>query len=353
MLKEKLSTFKKEFDLELTKILDKQLSDAQNVSLELEKLLSQMKKYSLAGGKRLRPFLFSESYRGLTNKPCDIVSLSCFVELVHLELLALDDIMDRSDTRHGVHTIHKSQQRDCEKSEITGGCAHFGSSAGILAGVMFGNIAMSVLANAPCSKKETLAVVDYYNKIIIDTAYGQYHDVYTSLKQAVSLDEVKRVHYYKTARYTIEAPLVAGAYMAGLTDAEIEPIREFSRPLGHAFQIVDDLIGTFGSKEALGKSPQSDLAEGKHTYLTVWALLNGNAMQKEELATLLNKGEASENDLERFKSLLKDTNAYKHSVSQSKEYLKEALKALEDTPFDSETRGALGELAHFIVQRDY
>src|SRR5690606_17063798 len=75
----------------------------------------------------------------------------------------------------------------------------------------------------------------------------------------------------KTAVYSFEVPLKAGAMMAGASDAIVASMGDFGREVGVAYQIVDDILGVFGNTEVTGKSTMSDLREGKHTVLVAHA----------------------------------------------------------------------------------
>ncbi len=345
----------------LDDILEKEVASATLVSKELCWLLSTTKTFSLSGGKRLRPYLFYVSYKGLVDEKGhtlsdeDIILLSVFIELIHLELLVLDDIMDKSPTRHGVDTVHVQERKKFSFEFGDDHAEHFGNSAGILSGVILGNIAMKSISHFSnkVSAEELLLLVEYYNDVIIKTAYGQFHDMYAASKKMVSLDEVEMIHLYKTAKYTIEAPLVAAAKVVSLNDSAVQEIIEFAEPLGRAFQIVDDLIGVFGTDEHIGKSVTSDLEEGKHTFLTVKAHELGNASEKEELSQLLAMGKVSDQQFGRFKELLISTGSKQYSESVLKKLFVESLQKLRISSYNDSAKKTLESLARFIIERDY
>ena len=72
---------------------------------------------------------------------------------------------------------------------------------------------------------------------------------------------------YKSAKYSVEAPLAIGAALAGGSLAQLAGLRAFGLPLGVAFQLRDDLLGVFGDPAVTGKPAGDDLREGKRTVL--------------------------------------------------------------------------------------
>lgn len=75
----------------------------------------------------------------------------------------------------------------------------------------------------------------------------------------------------KTAVYSFECPLTAGAVLAGADLESVQALARFGRLVGVAFQITDDILGVFGDPAMTGKSTTSDLRSGKLTVLTAHA----------------------------------------------------------------------------------
>jgi geranylgeranyl diphosphate synthase type I len=86
---------------------------------------------------------------------------------------------------------------------------------------------------------------------------------------------VETVHALKTASYTVTGPLLVGAALAGAADTA--GLERFGRPLGIAFQLRDDLLGTFGDPSATGKPIHNDIRQGKRTALVAELLRDASA----------------------------------------------------------------------------
>ena len=65
--------------------------------------------------------------------------------------------------------------------------------------------------------------------------------------------QILDIYTYKTAYYTVIGPLIIGMTLAGFTSKEINDIKKFALPLGIAFQIQDDLLDIFSTKDNIPK----------------------------------------------------------------------------------------------------
>ncbi|MER7975494.1 polyprenyl synthetase family protein, partial [Streptomyces sp. NPDC096080] len=105
---------------------------------------------------------------------------------------------------------------------------------------------------------------------------GQYLDIleeraWLVQPEAEQRTRAERVIVYKSAKYSIESPLVIGGALAGASAAQLAALRGFGLPLGIAYQLRDDLLGVFGDPEVTGKPSGDDLREGKRTMLVAIA----------------------------------------------------------------------------------
>jgi geranylgeranyl diphosphate synthase type I len=77
---------------------------------------------------------------------------------------------------------------------------------------------------------------------------------------------------YKSAKYTIEHPLLIGAAAADVSAPDRDALSTYGLDLGEAFQLRDDLLGVYGDPAQTGKPAGDDLREGKRTVLVALAL---------------------------------------------------------------------------------
>jgi len=240
----------------------------------------------LTGGKRFRARLAYWGWRaGRTfgDVSADIesasaldhvVSLATGLELFHAAALVHDDIIDKSDTRRGTTSAHRQFERHHVEGRFDGSADHYGKSSAILLGDLLLSWADDQFLGAALSVDAQSAQIfrSELRTMRSDVTAGQFLDNHDSvawrnISDGDAIDRAQRVVIYKSAKYSVEAPLVLGAILGGAQPPLISALRGFALPLGFAFQLRDDLLGVFGDKETTGKPAGDDLREGKRTVL--------------------------------------------------------------------------------------
>lgn len=226
-------------------------------------------RYSVfAGGKRLRPLLVMASAEACGAPAADVLPVACAVELINTYSLIHDDLpaMDNSDTRRGRATCH----------------IVFGEAIAILAGDALHALAFELLAHAAqtAGVERALAVSREIATAIGTSGMvgGQVLDLLgegrtfpggAAPSGEPMAEMVREIHLRKTAAL-IRASVRAGGIMAGAAAADLEALAVYGEHLGHAYQIVDDILDVVGDAAKLGKPPGSDAA--KATYPKAFGL---------------------------------------------------------------------------------
>lgn len=220
-------------------------------------------RYSLMnGGKRLRPFLLCE-----TAKLFDVAYEKAFpvaaaLEMVHTYSLIHDDLpaMDNDDFRRGKPTCHKA----------------YDEATAILAGDGLLTYAFEVLnkADIEAEKKVKLTTLlaekaGAFNGMIA----GQVLDLYTDAHQDFNNPEevIKHTEELKTG-CLLCYPCMAGAILGNASDKERETLIKFSRNLGIAFQITDDILDIIGDEKLMGKTLKKDIAQHKLNFVSIYGI---------------------------------------------------------------------------------
>src|ERR687884_1070665 len=104
-----------------------------------------------------------------------------------------------------------------------------------------------------------------------EVTVGQYLDMHTQVTGDTSTQRASLVARFKSAKYTVERPLLLGAAFADAPPEVCQAFSGFGLPLGEAFQLRDDVLGVFGDPGRTGKPAGDDLREGKRTFLVAAA----------------------------------------------------------------------------------
>ncbi|MCI8824383.1 MAG: polyprenyl synthetase family protein [Lachnospiraceae bacterium] len=236
-----------------------------------QKNLIEAMNYSVtAGGKRLRPMLLQEIARLFGYEGEDVPPFMAAIEIIHTYSLVHDDLpaIDNDDYRRGKPTTHKK----------------YGHATGILAGDGLLNYAYEICSEAivksVCPDRAAKALLVLSKKAgIYGMVGGQTVDVeYTD--KPMPPEVLQFVHELKTGAL-IQAAMMAGAFLAGAKEDEIEKIEKIALMTGLAFQIQDDILDVTSTTEVLGKPVFSDKKNNKTTYVTILGLEGARQKVKE------------------------------------------------------------------------
>src|SRR5215470_11340675 len=218
-------------------------------------------RYSLfAGGKRIRPILCLAAASAVSSEAPGVLNAACALELIHTYSLIHDDLpaMDNDDFRRGKPTNHKI----------------YGDALAILAGD-----ALLTMAFDFCSNPDLMKGCDPVRQVrlIQELAYGsgnmgmvggQVFDIQAENKD-IDLTTLQNIHKHKTGML-IRAAVRMGALAAGADDRQLDDLTSYAEDVGLAFQIADDVLNVTGTREELGKNPNTDAERGKKTYPTFY-----------------------------------------------------------------------------------
>ncbi|GAB1349785.1 polyprenyl synthetase family protein [Ignavibacteriales bacterium] len=222
-------------------------------------------------GKRIRPVLVMFSAKAVGGTFDEVLHASLAVEMLHNFTLVHDDIMDNSDKRRGVPTLHIKY--DLSTAILTGD---------VLLAAAYEYLQKDLKGNAKA--------VEHFTRGLIEVCEGQSLDKDFEVRELVSLDEYLEMIGKKTAALSRMCCAV-GAILGGGSDAEVEALANYGFLIGLAFQIQDDLLDITADSSALGKPVGGDLLEGKKTFLFLKALEKSSGSDRIALEKIaVNKG---------------------------------------------------------------
>ncbi len=208
-------------------------------------------------GKRLRPrLLFHVALQeGATFD--EALDAALAVECLHNYSLVHDDIEDGDPMRHGREAVW----------------ARYGLSHGVNAGDSLCAVSYLTLlrnsCNLPAERLASMARTLHAANFAM--CAGQGYDIGFETAEHVTMDSYMAMIDGKTA-VLFGAACELGALCAGAGERRARAYGEFGRAYGRAFQIYDDIQGTWGSYEQTGKAARADIQHRKWAFPIVWAL---------------------------------------------------------------------------------
>jgi len=345
-----ITAFKKLFDQRLQRFFVQKQAEAQKVSGEYAVLVRYLAKYTLAGGKRLRPFLLCRGRRIVGAKSSVKANQAGLaLELFHNFALIHDDIMDGADSRRGQPTLHQQLTQWHQQKKWRGDSQEFGVGMAILGGDM-----LFTWADELINGLDNKAVSRLYHKMKSELMIGQAEDMFLSkINKTPSRSRIINTAILKSARYSVEKPLLLGAAVVGQEKKFHSFFQTLAEPLGLAFQLRDDVLGVFGQQSKIGKSVSSDITEGKMTLLIHYALKYG-IIPKKLLRKTWGNEKATSRDVAEFKKHLKQSRAVTEVEKEIAGQLDRAAKVIKNTKLIKEAeKDMFLSLLEFFAQRNF
>lgn len=243
--------------------------------------------YALANpGKQLRSRLCRETATMVSGEAVQSATrVGEAIECLHTYSLIHDDLpsMDNDDLRRGKPTVHRA----------------FDEATAILVGDGLQALAFEWVSETDgLSDTQKIKLVKLLSKSVgfDGMVGGQAMDIAAEGK-SLDVSALKEVHLRKTGAL-IEASVLAGAICGEANAEQIEALGRFSRNIGLAFQVMDDVLDVTASSETLGKTAGKDIAADKSTYVACMgvdaASAYANDLLNEALALLSPFGQAAD-----------------------------------------------------------
>jgi geranylgeranyl diphosphate synthase type I len=338
-------------DSRIAGVLSGETTRWASIDPDLQEPLDSLRRLVLAGGKRLRPAFCFWAYVGLGGDPDDdtIIDAGAALELFHAGAVIHDDVIDGSDRRHGIASIHA---KFAEKHDEAGWRAD---------GPRFGEGVAILLGDLACVYADTLLpersseVRELFNQLRLEVNVGQYLDLLGTVQGGTSADTARRICQYKAAKYTVERPLHLGAALAapGRLGEMMAPLTEYGLPLGEAFQLKDDLLGVFGDVRLTGKPVGEDLREGKLTLLYAFARRAAVGAAADLLTDRFGAADLTPSEVGEMQAVFEETGARAQVEATIEALVERSRRAAAALPVTAPARHALVDLADFVVARDY
>ena len=194
--------------------LDKELS------LYSESEFIEPIKYSLEGGKRIRPIILILAAESVGRVDGNTLAASCAVEFLHMESIIHDDIIDNETVRRQKDPFH----------------IKYGYNTSVLTGDFVLGLILAI-----CSRLDNPRITKDLATTAMLMSEGEMIENRLETSEDVTFDDYIKVIEYKTAT-AFEVAARTGAIIGNGTEDQIEALTEYGRNIGIAYQIRDDLI---------------------------------------------------------------------------------------------------------------
>ena len=302
-------------------------------------------------GKRVRPLLLLAAYYGYggdTSASGEVIGIASILEIMHAMLLIQDDIVDKAALRRGkpaFHLLLGGKYSSYTHTESIGT-----DLALVLSDLLFAD-SLEILSDSSFDASLKNRFLRAFSETYQYTVWGQVLDSLYSMSKDIAgaKDAPMIIGRMKTAYYTIFYPLQMGYILTGRDDAaEIAAIKEFSIPLGFAFQLRDDILGVFGLDSAIGKPADSDIREGKLTLLVQYALQSMPDADRDRFLPLFLTMQKSDADVDAVREMVRATGAKDRAEERLAGLAAEARMKLASLSIDREYRDVLKGLIDLI-----
>jgi octaprenyl-diphosphate synthase len=293
-------------------------------------VITDIATYLIAGGgKRIRPLLLLLSAKALGCESESRIRLGAVVEMLHTATLVHDDIIDEADTRRGRPSSNTT----------------WGNAKCVLAGDW-----LYMQSFRTALEERNFRVLDLLISLTQQMVEGELLQM-EKLGHLINEEEYFDLIYRKTA-CLFKVSMQLGAAITGSEHIDFDqPMGEYGRNLGLAFQIVDDVLDLTAAEEVLGKPAASDLREGKATLAVIHALERGTGADREAIRTVLADRSFARVSHPQILEILHRHGSLDYAMDTACAYAEAARLSIADLP-NTEAKRALLWVPGFVTTRD-
>ncbi|MEV5427923.1 polyprenyl synthetase family protein [Streptomyces sp. NPDC052701] len=302
----------------------------------------------VADGKRLRAAFCYWGWRAVGQPDSDaLVRAAAAMELVHAAAVVHDDLIDDSPLRHGRPTAHVALRGALGRRPRAAAAAR---SLAMLVGDLLMSLAGQLFVTSGLPAAYLGRARPWWAALARELVAGECLEILRT-GTVPDLSASLKVIRYKTAKYTVEHPLLIGGALAGAGERLREGYSAYGLPLGEAFQLRDDLLGLFGDPERTGKANLDDLRGRRPTALLAetWRLADDET--RDRLRALLGRRDLDEEGLRAVRDVMRGLKTPDRIEGMVAARVEQALDALDGLDVPAHAAAALTALAHSAAVR--
>jgi len=322
----------------------------------LKDFYAESTEYFLAGGKRIRPLLTIATFNAFTSELDErIIRPSVGIEFIHNASLIHDDIIDKDELRRGKPTFHTRFFNYHNKYNLKKmNASDFGISIGIIGGDVAFFTGLEVYLINDFGRNLNLNAINLYKTAFLEIADGVLIETDMVNQKNLIISDYIDMIALKTGAL-IEKSVLIGANYAKVDQKLYKALSTYGKNLGIIFQIIDDILGTYGDEKITGKPTDGDIREGKRTCLLIFALENLDIPKRKKLLELIENPEMTHEDVKDVKELFNDANVIDLCNNLANSYYQEAKESLDylHTEINESEAEFFNTLLDFVSKRKY
>ncbi len=336
---------------ELKKLFSEREEESEDVHRDYYKKLEE---FVMRGGKRLRPIGLIMAYIGVGGLNVEDIAGACAaIELLHNSSLIQDDVMDRDELRRGKPTFHVIYREWFKRNFGSESAERFGDSMGILGGDSLLEMGVKSLLKVKAPLEKIVKIVDIYLDSYRGIIEGQLLDLLFERKIDITEEDYLKMIDLKTGAL-FKGALLIGGVLGGGDEEQLKALGEYAVLMARAFQIQDDILGTFGKEEETGKPTDSDIKQGKKTLLVIKSLERDSPEQRKTLLSILGREDAKPEEVEAVRRIFVSTGALDYAKARAREFAEKAKNTVHaKARLKREAANFFISLADFVINRKY
>ncbi|OEJ93172.1 polyprenyl synthetase family protein [Streptomyces thermolilacinus] len=305
---------------------------------------------AVAHGKRLRAAFCYWGWRAAGQPDSDaLLRAAASMELVHAAAVVHDDLIDDSPLRHGRPTAHVALREALGSRPHATGAAR---SLAMLVGDLLMALAGQLFASSGLPAAYLARARPLWGALARELVAGECLEILRTGRPPDTAASLKVVRY-KTAKYTVEQPLLIGGLLAGAGERLREGYSAYGLPLGEAFQLRDDLLGLFGDPRRTGKANADDLRGHRPTALLAETWAAADDTDRARLRALLGRADLDADGLREVREVMRRLKAPERVERMIAARVEEATRAVHDMDVPPHAATALTALAQAAAVRRY
>lgn len=335
---ETLDEYSEMIEQKLSDFLKSEMKDALKYHGFIRQLYKDLYGYIFRGGKRLASCSALLAYKGFTKAVDDsILNICTGMELYRHSILVHDDLVDDDELRRGASTIHEMYAQKYD--------SRFGDGLAIFAGDILYTLALKALIGSGFEMNKLIRILNLLNEAFQAVNESQVLDLIFEYKKP----EVEEwdLMASKRAASLFRASLLMGAVLGDAPERDIKLLDKAAEQIGYCFDIQDDIIDTFSSKEQYGRVPGGDLVKHKKPLHIVYTYLMADRSQIKEFESAIHKRPLN---LAKIREIISKCGALEAAKNRSRKHADEAKKLISETNMSEEVKDFFTSFIDYVKE---